>query len=1217
MNSNQNYCPHCAYPCEEALSLCSLCGRSLNGDIDFDLIGRTEILEQLDQSVNEMLTTPQVPSIILRGKSGIGISTILEQLRKKQMEKLSPISVLCAYPNPIMPTNHHLYPLDRLLHHLFSLDDTHSAEYKINRLNRSFDNWGIDPYYRRFILMMLGLLSPFAPKDHLFPSVTDAIHKKSLPPTLNSPPQYSSAELKSYQVPDQQGSHLQVNTINQQLDFNFDFVDKALHSVPPDRQGNYQELKEDPFHKNWQDLWEDANESQNITPEASIPKNDAGWMAEDDFSALKQKLQAWQESNPQPLLKQEKIDLEAHLAQALSQSDFTPISTLDQISKTILPIVPKEEDDDFPETEEEQLKKLASFFVALSQKTPLLFLFFNIGQLNLKTQDHIERFCQLLQELCLLVPNQNARLLCILENPIFDLPASMSIDIDGLDESEILEMILKYQPDVEDPQLLATKLLKATQGEPKKIKQILDKSMQEGGLKADAVRRATLGHDTNLNLVDFDNFLTFASIAGNVCSLSQIKLISRLLDKRPWTKLNMQEEIWNEYLDQAVQKSILQQTQNKRFDHEHSYRFLDPDLKQEQSNRWYDSFKEEDRKAVHAALAAWMEAQDISPEALIQVKLSIAEHWILADMPENAAQTSFDVGNLLIQRGSFAMACNAYEQARLWLPDQSRWPLYKMIYHQLSNLYLESKQWQKAEVLIQVLIKKAWQMYDYELLHTKAEQLALIYDELNMKDELTWVYDWLTQFPIQYHLEDHLQRYDSKQYGLNIPKVIQMKTEDEGEQIPVPLKGIQQNTLLSVSELESPPQAVINALSRLIDAGYEAWVVGGSVRDRFLSREVGDWDLTTNATTDQMLPLFDKVIPTGIEHGTITVFEDDLPIEITTYRIDGIYEDGRRPSSIQFTSLLKEDLRRRDFTMNAIAWNPITQEIQDPFDGLKDLAKSTIRAVGQPLERFLEDGLRPLRAIRFAAVLGFEIEKETWDAIVESLDNLKRVAMERIQVEFVKLLLSSQAFWGLEALKKTGILEIISRDLCEIHLDTWKQIGIALTQSNNQIDVRLAILLDPLSELKNQSDLQLLQQLRFSNQLIQVVMHLLSLRNISPNIPRTDAQIRALVAQIQIKYIHAYWHYRQAIDLSKYGEESIDVWKQLWRTIEEVKALEGPQSTKDLAVNGRDICQILQIEPGRQVGMILNALLQHVWQNPQSNQRNILLSLIPQLADKL
>ena len=201
------------------------------------------------------------------------------------------------------------------------------------------------------------------------------------------------------------------------------------------------------------------------------------------------------------------------------------------------------------------------------------------------------------------------------------------------------------------------------------------------------------------------------------------------------------------------------------------------------------------------------------------------------------------------------------------------------------------------------------------------------------------------------------------------------------------------------------PSYVSLALEKLNNHGFEAYVVGGCVRDSLMGRAPNDWDITTDALPEQLLSTFAeyRVIPTGLQHGTVTVLIDDHPLEITTYRIDGTYSDNRHPDSVSFTRSLREDLARRDFTINALAYHPQTG-IVDHFSGLADLDNRQIVCVGDPEKRFTEDALRILRALRFSAQFGFPIEKMTAKAIHRLAPLLRRIAVERVQSELVKLL---------------------------------------------------------------------------------------------------------------------------------------------------------------------------------------------------------------------
>ena len=198
------------------------------------------------------------------------------------------------------------------------------------------------------------------------------------------------------------------------------------------------------------------------------------------------------------------------------------------------------------------------------------------------------------------------------------------------------------------------------------------------------------------------------------------------------------------------------------------------------------------------------------------------------------------------------------------------------------------------------------------------------------------------------------------------------------------------------------PEHVQQIIQRLEKEGYEAYAVGGCIRDTLLGRLPQDWDITTSACPQAVKELFSHTVDTGIRHGTVTVLLNRQGYEVTTYRIDGEYEDGRHPKSVTFTGELAEDLKRRDFTINAMAYNE-TRGLVDEFDGTGDLKRGIIRCVGSPVERFEEDALRMLRAVRFAAQLGFDIEEETGAAVAALSGTIAKVSAERIQMELVKL----------------------------------------------------------------------------------------------------------------------------------------------------------------------------------------------------------------------
>ena len=256
--------------------------------------------------------------------------------------------------------------------------------------------------------------------------------------------------------------------------------------------------------------------------------------------------------------------------------------------------------------------------------------------------------------------------------------------------------------------------------------------------------------------------------------------------------------------------------------------------------------------------------------------------------------------------------------------------------------------------------------------------------------------------------------------------------------------------------------------------GYEAFMVGGCVRDSLLNRNPQDFDITTSATPDITQSLFDKTIPTGIKHGTITVLINNIPYEVTTYRIEEEYKDNRRPDKVNFVTNVKEDLSRRDFTINAFAYNSKIG-LKDYFQGIEDLNNKIIRTVGVASDRFTEDALRMLRAIRFSSQLNFSIEAKTYDAILNNYKLILNISIERITSEFTKILLSPNAYKGLSILDDTNILNLIIPDLTKYSFNDIDKLPLDLS-------TRLAFILIN-TDLPTSN--KILKNLRFDNKTIE------------------------------------------------------------------------------------------------------------------------------------
>lgn len=397
------------------------------------------------------------------------------------------------------------------------------------------------------------------------------------------------------------------------------------------------------------------------------------------------------------------------------------------------------------------------------------------------------------------------------------------------------------------------------------------------------------------------------------------------------------------------------------------------------------------------------------------------------------------------------------------------------------------------------------------------------------------------------------------------------------------------------------PGAVAEVMEVLHQNGEEAYIVGGCVRDSIMGKVPKDWDITTSATPEQMKCIFPKTVDTGIKHGTITVLHQHEAIEITTFRVDGTYEDHRRPKEVSFTKSLKEDVARRDFTVNAMAYSK-ESGLMDFFEGQADLAKHKIRCVGKAEERFEEDALRMMRAVRFAAALNFEIEKETAAAIVVKKDLIKAVSQERIRIEFIKTLDSDHAGY-LAYFVKYGLA---AHFLPEINLpaeesdsfyDKLHRLPAGLT--------RLAFLMQRLGtgEEAAKKAKRILKRMTFDNHTIQVVRSVIEYGD--DNIVEDAYSVRCLLSKLgeeaaRIAIWIAWVNGRISLQV---GEELIS------------EALDKPLGIKDLAVNGRDLLE-LGLQQGEELGNCLEELLQYVLQFPDENQKEVLLKRASQHCKK-
>lgn len=434
-------------------------------------------------------------------------------------------------------------------------------------------------------------------------------------------------------------------------------------------------------------------------------------------------------------------------------------------------------------------------------------------------------------------------------------------------------------------------------------------------------------------------------------------------------------------------------------------------------------------------------------------------------------------------------------------------------------------------------------------------------------------------------------------------------------------------------EIRIPPGAA-RILRVLEDHGYEAFVVGGCVRDSLLGRNPNDWDITTSALPLQVKALFRRTIDTGLKHGTVTILMDGEPFEVTTYRVDGEYLDGRHPSEVTFTASLQEDLQRRDFTINAMAYSE-KKGLQDLFGGLPDLEKGLIRAVGDPAKRFGEDALRIMRAVRFAAQLGYEVEEDTVQAMKELAPTLSKISAERIAAELEKLLVSPHP----EKLKmayECGITAVIlpEFDRCmetaqnnpHHKYSVGEHTIVSIGNARPDRILRYTMLMHDMGkpsckttdeqgidhfyghqEVSAQMANDILRRLKSDNETRRSVSKLVRYHDLTCGL--TGKSVRKAISLIGEDLFPLYLEVKDADTRAQSDfrfQEKMDYLEEvrlLYRKIlEEGDCL----SLKDLAVNGKDLIAA-GMKPGREIGEVLEAMYRDVIDDPEHNNKDYLM----------
>lgn len=407
------------------------------------------------------------------------------------------------------------------------------------------------------------------------------------------------------------------------------------------------------------------------------------------------------------------------------------------------------------------------------------------------------------------------------------------------------------------------------------------------------------------------------------------------------------------------------------------------------------------------------------------------------------------------------------------------------------------------------------------------------------------------------------------------------------------------------------PSEVKFIISELESHEYEAFAVGGCIRDSLLGRTPNDWDITTSAKPEEVKEIFHRTVDTGIKHGTVTVLIGKKSFEITTYRVDGAYTDGRHPESVRYSKYLKEDLRRRDFTINAFAYNDEVG-LRDEFYGFRDMEWKIIRAVGNAEDRFSEDALRMMRAIRFAAQLGFNIELNTYNAIIKLAPNIKKVSAERIQVELTKTLMSDHPEVTIEYAKTGLFVEILP-----VLYDTLSGISAQKTLELLKYVPRMVIMrYAALLRYRTPEEARdVLRKLKLDNFTINTVTKLVEYQNdINDVIEENDISVREAIHKygtdlLELMFVFAEADRRMKREYTGFNSRGRNVHlKTIKKLYDEILERGDCVDLKGLAVNGSDLMELGIV--GEQIGETLNWLLHIVMENPALNNKNTLISFV-------
>lgn len=432
--------------------------------------------------------------------------------------------------------------------------------------------------------------------------------------------------------------------------------------------------------------------------------------------------------------------------------------------------------------------------------------------------------------------------------------------------------------------------------------------------------------------------------------------------------------------------------------------------------------------------------------------------------------------------------------------------------------------------------------------------------------------------------------------------------------------------------LKRVPGYVLNVLDALEQNNHKSYLVGGAVRDLLLCKQPKDYDITTSALPEQVKSIFSHVVLTGEKHGTVTVVTEQGNVEVTTMRKDGVYKDNRRPETVGFTDNIIQDLSRRDFTINAMGYNK--DGLIDPFGGSNALCKGQVIAVGNPTERFREDALRMMRAIRFACQLDFLIDTETFVTIARNKSLIRNISAERIRDEVCKILVSDMPSRGIELMRATGLLNIILPEIDNMvgfdqhnphhHKDVYKHTLLVLNGVSNDLTLRLAALLHDVGkpvaftlDEKNTGHFykhhmvgmdmtrDILQRLRFDNKTIDTVCIL-----VKEHMSKYDnLNVKRLINRVGVENLDNLFELQIADIRASKPPHDIEGVLKAKEDVTKIINEKQPLTVKDLKISGYDL-MALGMEPGREMGKLLNELLELVLENPKMNNEDCLIRYV-------